>query len=78
MSDHDLAFPIPESANHAGKLFPAHNIGMSLRDYFAAAAVQGLVTRSAPAGLSCGDIEKMAFESADAMLRLSADRARPH
>jgi hypothetical protein len=52
----------------------ARQPGMTLRDYFAASALQGLATRR-PAGTptSAGELARFAFEIADAML---AERAK--
>ena len=44
----------------------SHNPGLSLRDYFAAAALTGLLARS---GFSEGTTASWAYEYADAMLK---------
>ena len=48
---------------------PALPLQMTLRDYFAASALQGLATRR-PAGAppSAGELARFAYEIADAML----------
>ena len=43
--------------------------GMSLRDYFAAAAVQGMASREASAIYSAWELAGWAYEIADAMLK---------
>lgn len=52
--------------------------GMSLRDYFAACALQGLTTRR-PAGVptSAGELARFAYEIADAMLEARLPAAGP-
>ena len=57
------AFPIP---------FETHNDGMTLRDYFAAKAMQPLITASVtePGCVGSADnISKCAYQFADAMLK---------
>ncbi|HHZ7075544.1 TPA: hypothetical protein ACWLWR_000324 [Morganella morganii] len=64
------AFP---ASGHPGKQHLSQE-GMTLRDYFAAKAMQGIITTAAApiltslAGLD-DDIAKTAYELADAMLR---------
>ena len=75
------------SADNGGPAFPkagidpwgkAHSVhtGMSLRDYFAAKAMQGMLSRQeAPScGGKAGNIAEMAYIHADAML---AEREKP-
>lgn len=56
-----------------GSAFPVSNvhnpIGMSLRDYFAGFAMQGLIVADAQWTLNPKDLATMAYERADAMLR---------
>ena len=47
--------------------FP-HNKGMTLRDYFAAAALQGLLAANAGLALSLKTVTKSAYQIADATL----------
>ena len=65
----DAAYAYPSTAA-AG--MPTHP-GMTLRDYFAASALQGLTTRR-PAGVptSAGELARFAYEIADAMLETRA------
>ncbi len=42
--------------------------GMSLRDYFAAAAMQGYIAASVPSDSTYDDLAEKAFKAADAML----------
>ncbi len=63
-----------------GPAFPAahfdladHEHGMSLRDYFAAKAMQGLLAAGRDAQYGCDDMERLAASSysiADAMLKV--------
>jgi len=48
--------------------------GMTLRDYFAAKAMQGLLSASNPLVANIGGIAKAAYDMADAML---AERNKP-
>ena len=50
------AFPLPDGVHE----------GMTLRDYFAAAALTG--TLASGSGVSSADLAKSAYEDADAML----------
>lgn len=58
------AFPIPL---HPGQTYTAHSLcdGMTLRDYFAAKAMQSLVSDK----LLSDVVAKWSYEMADAMLR---------
>lgn len=68
------AFPVHELRSSAGEGFREGSDGMTLRDYFAAAAVPALIKRF---GIMDGPANKIvaeqAFEIADAML---AERAK--
>jgi hypothetical protein len=60
--------------NDGGPAFPTpagiqHNDGMTLRDYFAAAALRGLLCDPNREGL-CQDYANDAYECADAMLKV--------
>ena len=63
--DDDAAYAYPSTA---GGEMTGHP-GMTLRDFFAASALQGLTTRR-PAGVptSAGELARFAYEIADAML----------
>lgn len=70
-NDDTNAFPFPISAN--GIAEPDQSGGMTLRDYFAAKAMQGALTTSGAPWLSpdksCADsLARMAYEVADSML----------
>lgn len=54
-----MAFPVPE-------LF---NTGMTLRDYFAAKAMNGILSRQNAGYLTDEDIAKQAYMMADAMIK---------
>lgn len=67
----ESAFPVKTDMADGSSI---ESMGMSLRDYFAAKAMQGIITTAAApiltslAGLD-DDIAKTAYEMADAMLR---------
>lgn len=58
------AFPV-QSNGCGGSMF---GNGMTLRDYLAAKAMQGLLASEDNGGLSSGSIAKSAYDHADAML----------
>ena len=67
INDGREAFPRPHS------VFPSGNIehgsaGMTLRDYFAAAAMQGLLAYAIHSNPNADVIAEWAYEQADAML----------
>lgn len=72
MSNDIPAFPVPESSSSAvGRGLPATNTGMTLRDYFAAAALTGILARgSTPNTIPAGrdTRAKTAYAWADAMM----------
>jgi len=55
-----------------GRAFPCgyqtDNRGMTLRDYFAAAAMQGYIAAGAPPDSTYDDLAEKAFKVADSML----------
>ena len=61
--------------NYVAPMFPTpagtqHNDGMTLRDYFAAAALQGLLSSIQPNQLWSGDdVAIVCYRTADAMLK---------
>lgn len=67
----ESVFPVKMDMGDGSRI---EGMGMSLRDYFAAKAMQGIITTAAApiltslAGLD-DDIAKTAYEMADAMLR---------
>lgn len=65
------AFPVPEANNANGSLRASPYKGMSLRDYFAAAALTGLIA-GAEKSSSNDALAGMAYSIADAMLKESA------
>lgn len=71
-NDGGPAFPATEEGQTAfsGQPCTIYHPGMSLRDYFAAKALQGMVAFSGSAGLGFGpgDIAGRAYQIADAML----------
>ena len=64
INDGGSAFPSPPSQHSNG--FYSTGEGMTLRDYFAAAALQGIL---AVGGFNWDDDSKNAFKAADAMLK---------
>ena len=73
-----LAFPIsvmtyqpdhPESPRYTTTW---HN-GMTLRDYFAAKAMQGMLAENGGGATHNDDLAKFAYEMADAMLKASSE-----
>ena len=61
MKDGGAAFPLGLGIGGA-------NEGMSLRDYFAAAALQGWIARAVDSGRLAQDLARWAYAHADAML----------
>jgi hypothetical protein len=68
IDDGGAAFPIPLDDRPGA--YPAES-GMTLRDYFAAKAMQGLLAQSMGTALSSEpeDAAEYAYETADAMLK---------
>ena len=62
------AFPQPDFLEQ-GTTGVQGDPGMSLRDYFAAAALQGLLARAASTYANEGSFADVAFKMADAMLK---------
>ena len=57
------------SEKDGGQAFPDEmETGMTLRDYFAAAAMQGYIAAGAPTDATYRDIADKAYRAADAML----------
>lgn len=79
-TDGGPAFPVPVAeiqgiATHSGE-FGAGMTGMSLRDYFAAKAMQGLIARDAPSSDEDAPfVAAYAYEMADAMLAARGAKA---
>ena len=61
------AFPRPLSRDELTDTLSWEQEGMTLRDYFAAAALQGLISTPDTGG-SPGEFAKSAYDYADAML----------
>jgi hypothetical protein len=64
------------NTNTGGPAFPSHGSmgevaheGMTLRDYFAAKAMQGMVTDPSWQGGTCKTVASVAYEMANAMLK---------
>lgn len=60
------AFPSQAGYDYKGQRVTNTSEGMTLRDYFAAKAMQGIVARNGQYG--CSVISHAAYEMADAML----------
>lgn len=63
LNDYGPAFPLISEDHRA-----IHHLGMSLRDYFAAAALQGMLASSSLGQTSQKDYAWAAYAQADAML----------
>ena len=61
------AFPFIEPA--ADDAVKAYHPGITLRDYFAAKAMQGLIADPSWQGMTTGTMTATAYEIADAMLK---------
>ena len=64
------AFPTTDFT-HAGQIIPGAD-GMTLRDYFAAKAMQGLISADTGFTMTTQTISKFAYAQADAMLEARA------
>jgi len=58
----------PTTQYHSGISPSGHSQGMTLRDYFAAKAMQGLLTHPSSLGVSEKTVADAAYAQADAML----------
>ena len=68
-----------QSINDGGPAFPhetslGYHHGMTLRDYFAAAALQGLMAKVDPEDHWADYRAKWSYEAADAMLKAREDK----
>jgi hypothetical protein len=77
INDGGPAFPCVYYSEPIGSIGPQLTIkgGMTLRDYFAAAALQGLMAKMEPENQLEHHIAKWSYEAADAMLK--AREAKP-
>lgn len=66
--DNPPAFPFQRPADENSYILPEPHPGMSLRDYFAAAALTGLLTQGYDK-FDLGEWSTQAFQYADAMLK---------
>lgn len=65
------AFPVPETTNGSGVRFEASNVGMTLRDYFAAQALIAIVgkpSQGVPMAEPHRRAAELAYIYADAMI----------
>ncbi len=62
------AFP-SSYATPSGPVAYDDNYGMTLRDYFAAAALQGYIAAGVPSDSTYDDVAEKAFKAADSMLK---------
>ncbi len=65
-NDGGPAFPIPPIDNGPGNIKSQAKPGMTLRDYFAGLAMQGIITDTLDA---YEDVATQAYKQADAMLK---------
>jgi len=76
-----MSTTLPEDGGPAFPIFSdyAQAPGMKLRDYFAAAALQGRLARCDHNGWSWSDMARHSYEAADAMLaeRSKTEEAEP-
>jgi len=79
-NDGGPAFPVTPEHFYAGSNIPSRGIGMSLRDYFAVAALQGMLSFPGAEAIGCvytnsdpASVSAFAYQYADAML---AERAK--
>lgn len=72
IDDGGNAFPLPLGTGNLSE--PAESGGMSLRDYFAAKAMQGLLAQSIGTALRSDPVDgaRYAYQMADAMLAARA------
>jgi hypothetical protein len=70
VKDGGPAFPIPWGCDTRGMHLPAEPRGMSLRDYFAAAALTGILAYGRPVKVNGRDLatDEAAYAIADGML----------
>lgn len=72
------AYPLPVNDEQCRARFDSGYGGMSLRDYFAAKALQGLIaSNDSEAGDRIEDIPAYAYQIADAMLKARSE-GEPH
>ena len=70
MKDGGPAFPVPMGFDINGLTYPAtHSEGMSLRDWFAGMALQGLLSLTTASGGKFEDYATDAYTIADAMIK---------
>ncbi|WP_155626545.1 hypothetical protein [Burkholderia vietnamiensis] len=68
MKEPEYAFPVPELMQHTGIKQPEHG-GMHLRDYFAAAALNGMLSAAEANISNHKDLyAKWAYQMADEMM----------
>ena len=66
MSNGGPAFPVPEISSGVGHGIPSREAGMTLRDYFAAAAMQGMLANGSQPGYT--GLGELAYKAADNLL----------
>lgn len=69
MKDGGSAFPMQMPIDSNGNPTGASVIGMSLRDYFAAKAMQAIMYKPKAGSISEEELSNMAYRYADAMLK---------
>jgi hypothetical protein len=68
IDDGGPAFPVPEINLESAGVFPAQMTGMTLRDYFAAAAMTAIPNCGDGADLDSDDFARACYQFADSML----------
>lgn len=77
INDGGPAFPVQESMISSGSEGVPASSGMSLRDYFAAKAMQGICAIPTSANMEVASISKSAYLMADAMLAAREGQVKP-
>lgn len=72
--DGGTVFPITVGCDNAGEVFARGCEGMTLRDYFAAHSINGVMIES-ESHLNNADIASFAYAIADQMIAIREDRA---
>ena len=76
IDDGGAAFPIPNTYHTNGQIQYGQD-GMTLRDYFAAAALQGVICHNGCGALTDEDSSRIAYEYADEMIKVRKGGDQP-
>ena len=63
------AFPQTRLTINGERDFTSADLGMDLRDYFAAAALQGLISKGYSSAVKADEYALSSYEAADAMMK---------